>query len=315
MKKMLSFLFVCVLVVLMAANATAADIVAGDTPLEAQIYLDQPAQAPDTAGDDEVVAYSGEGTEPASGEIPPEAPDIGKTPLIDLMNQWESEGYPDDIGNIYYDNENGTIVINLVGATQARKDEILAMLGGADGIVFGESKYSHNQLMEVYRIIAAEMEGKSDEIYGLGLGWAVINNQLTGFGDSGKEERVVVTVDEKIYADYAKNFEARFGDKVYLQAGTQVEMLATDQLESAGMLTGTQDKADYTLPVAVVVVLAILWVGYLRSRQSAAMQTNNGQVVAAQQRISRQQVIEAVKASELQPSPELHERLMKEIQK
>lgn len=129
----------------------------------------------------------------ASESVMEVAPD-----LMGLLNDWEANGYPDDVGGVYYDEATGNMVIMLVNASETRKQELLSMERYLDSahISFGESRYSYNEMLAVQKKIEAEMGGGNQKIYSIGVGWTVVDGNETGFGASGKEFRIVVTVVE-----------------------------------------------------------------------------------------------------------------------
>jgi len=63
----------------------------------------------------------------------------------------------------------------------------------------------NNEILEKYM-------GKDQNIYGMGLGWATVDGKSTGFGESKKEERVVLTVDESVAQEYVNKFYNIYGD-------------------------------------------------------------------------------------------------------
>ena len=83
-------------------------------------------------------------------------------------------------------------------------------------------KYSDEELYKIYDELIAEYMNDSDPnavfaVTGIGVGGAVINGELTGFGESGLEKRVVVTVRYQYYEEYKKKIEDKYGDAVYVE--------------------------------------------------------------------------------------------------
>jgi len=132
----------------------------------------------------------------------------------DLFRIWENEGYPDDIGGVFLvDDTEDTVAFLIVNPTKERIDGLNSMIGS--DIVFYPSKYSYNEL----RRIQAEIENKylepDGKIYGVGVGWS----SDAGFGESEKEFRVIVVVDESEYEVYFDMFLQMYGDKVFVEIG------------------------------------------------------------------------------------------------
>lgn len=103
-------------------------------------------------------------------EIPESATEAAPD-LMGLFNYWETNGYPDDVGGVYYDNATGNMVIMLVNGSEMRKQEILAMEQNMDStrISFGESLYSYNEMLAVQKKIEVELEAGNSKIYSIGI--------------------------------------------------------------------------------------------------------------------------------------------------
>ena len=73
-----------------------------------------------------------------------------------LLQEWETNGYPDDVGSIY--STDGTpynLTVQLVGSDfEARAEEIRAMLDDPSTISFEKGTYSDKQLHEISSEIA-----------------------------------------------------------------------------------------------------------------------------------------------------------------
>lgn len=83
-------------------------------------------------------------------------------------------------------------------------------------------KYSDEELYKIYDELIAEYMNDNDPdavfaVTGIGVGGTVINGELTGFGESGLEKRVVVTVRYQYYEEYKKKIEDKYGDAVYVE--------------------------------------------------------------------------------------------------
>ncbi len=84
-------------------------------------------------------------------------------------------------------------------------------------------KYSDDELYKVYEeLLDKYMNDASDAansfiVTAIGVGGAVIDGQTTGFGESGLEKRVVVTVRYQYYEEYKKLLEEEYGDIVYVE--------------------------------------------------------------------------------------------------
>lgn len=147
------------------------------------------------------------------------------------QQQWDEHGYPDDIGGQY--SKDGSIWVQVVETTPERMEELRGMFGDKISL----TKYSFNELEGVRQEIEAVMQAPESKIYGLGTGWSSNGNGVFGFGESGTEFRVVVIVDKSMYEHYSAEFARQYGDKVYVEAGGQANLL--DARETATSDTQT----------------------------------------------------------------------------
>jgi len=221
-----------------------------------------------------------------------------------LFQDWEMNGYPDDVGGVYYDQDTGGMVILLVNGTDARRQELLALAGNpATGLAFGESRYSYNQMRAVQDEIAARM-GDGD-IHSVAVGWTSANGEVTGFGDSGKEFRVVVSVDEGAYDQYAAAWQAQYGDMVYVETG-----------KAPVLLDDARGANDWLLPAAAVFLLAAaVAVLVRRNARTAAAQTAGGGTVTAPapRHVSEKEAVRAVRDSAVSPPDTARAKLMERL--
>jgi hypothetical protein len=125
---------------------------------------------------------------------------------------WTIFGYPDDVGAMFYDNDTGLYGFSVINPTPGRIAE-LRELAIAD-VVIVTGVYSWNEMNLVRDEIAAMM-GHSHGLYSAGIGSAGV---IRGFGESGKESRVVVRVEESELRRYRAEFARRYGDIVYVYA-------------------------------------------------------------------------------------------------
>ena len=278
-----------------------------------------------------------------------EAPAIELELAFDnAFKQWEISGYPDDIGGVYYDSDLGKMGILIVNPEQGRIDELRAMF--SDGVVLTPSTFSYNELRLAQEEIDAIMAPGSG-IYSTGVGWTSTDGIVHGFGESGKEFRLVVGVDESVFDHYSEGFAALYGDRVVIEASSQV---ALDSIsESGGLLDGGMvdnggGDALASRPIAPIVPVdisaalsgsaffpptyanpdngiwlwAILGVGLagilllllrLRPRPVHAMQTADGGVVVGSSAVSKKQVVDAIRNSAIAPSDGLFDRVSEQI--
>jgi len=226
---------------------------------------------------------------------------LAKEPFSDaqaLYNDWETNGYPDDVGNVYFDDATSDLVITLVNPTEARKQEIFGMIKTTAHLSFGESQYAYNDMLKVQKEIEAEVLSKKKNISGVGIGWRIDGDKVTGFGPSGKEARVVVTVDPGMLEEYTKTLRAQYGDMVYVESGS-----APVPLDSANS-ANKQKLIPWVWPVSIAMLFVIACAAYITARRRLVlvMQTSHGTTIAQAQRLNNGMVIQAVKGSTFTPS-------------
>ena len=81
-------------------------------------------------------------------------------------------------------------------------------------------KYTEERLYEIYNEIVADYMSDYTQVpivMACGVCAAEINGVVTGFGESGTEKRVVVSVRYQYYEEYKKMLEAKYGDAVYVE--------------------------------------------------------------------------------------------------
>lgn len=149
-----------------------------------------------------------------------------------LLQEWETNGYPDDVGSIY--STDGTpynLTVQLVGSDfEARAEEIRAMLDDPSTISFEKGTYSDKQLHEISSEIADAYIKDGTGVQSVGVGWG----SNGGFGASGKEMRVIVTADEDRAVDLYQELGSKYGDAVIVEA-------AKGELQPTEESSGTED--------------------------------------------------------------------------
>ncbi len=132
-----------------------------------------------------------------------------------LLQYWEENGYPDDVGSIY--STDGTpynLTVQLVGDDiSAREDEIRAMLDDPSTISFEKGTYTDRQLHEISAEITDAYMTDGSGVQSVGVGWG----SNGGFGASGKETRVVVVADEDRAIGLAQELGNQYGEAVIVE--------------------------------------------------------------------------------------------------
>ena len=122
--------------------------------------------------------------------------------------------------------EHMTVVINSAEAEQ----ELLSMIADPSTltVIVSETAYTERELLQVQQeIVDTYMVGPDPVVHGCGVGWATIDGEVTGFGESGKENRVVVMVLPEYADEYSAMLREQYGDMVYVEgSGRPVEETA-----------------------------------------------------------------------------------------
>ncbi len=227
----------------------------------------------------------------------------------ELFNKWTKEGYPDDVGGVYYDSDLDKLVFTLVNKTDARMDEIRSLVTDPENLAFDEWKYSYNDLLAVMKDIEREMWDQPNEpvIYGVGIGWTTIDGEVTGFGEGGKEFRVVVQVSENVFSELTEKYRDKYGDMVYVE-GSQGIVPLDDAKQSTGY-------DPWILAIIILFCVAIFGIFILNRRGVIfSMQTADGDTVNATKPMGRKEVIAAVRESQLEPSDRVYKLIRERME-
>ena len=113
----------------------------------------------------------------------------------DLYQHWSMTEMPDwvcSVSSTDGTSSNLTVLVN----SQAAADELADMVEDESGleIIVADGVYSHNELLHVQNEIAQKYMGPDGPVVSVGTGWALIDGEVTGFGESGRESRVVVGI-------------------------------------------------------------------------------------------------------------------------
>ena len=159
-----------------------------------------------------------------------------------LFQYWEEFGYPDDVAGVYStDGSAYNLTVQLVGDEDgSREAEIRAMLNDDSEVTFESSTYSQERLQSINQEITEFYMYEGSGIYGSGIGWGLDG----GFGESGSEFRVVVTVDETRLEEYRSIFSGIYGDAVVLEAGEPPVFTMEEELTLGSELPEAPQEHD-----------------------------------------------------------------------
>lgn len=238
-------------------------------------------------------------------------------PIIEeMVASWEENGYPDFVGHVYYDQETDKFKLGLVEMDDPEAEELIASLEEIDNIEIETATFAYNDLLKIQTSISEELEKSSNNeegINGVGVGWTTIDGEVSGFGSSGKEFRVIVTVDESVYDEYKEKFASAYGEKVYVESGefgTFADDIAREDIQPISI---QNNQLWIYLSLFVLFCAVIIFVFITYQKFTIAKQTISGHVVSSSQPLSKKEVISAVKENKVKPSDDIYERIVSKI--
>lgn len=215
--------------------------------------------------------------------------------VMELYNDWETNGYPDYVAGVFSTNGGWEMTILLVEGYDDKAEEVLSLVENTDGLTVDTgAKYSHNALLAVQAEIVAEyMQNGNGDVIGCGTGWHTVDGEVTGFGESGKESRVVVSVKSEKAQAYADLFAEKYGGMVVVESSDGIV------LDTAAEESGSAGANPIWIAVTALAV-CVLGSGLMFARRRA-LSTATGQVVTEGGRPSRQAVAKAVAQAQYTP--------------
>ena len=188
----------------------------------------------------------------------------------ELYQHWSMNGMPDWVCAVVSADgysERLAVVVN----SQAAAGELAAMVKehASVEIIVAEGSYGYNELLKAQEEISGEYmraDGKSP-VVSVGTGLAIIDNKVVGFGESGKELRVVVGVLKEYAEEYRALFQKRYGDMVYVDV-TEQAVLTEDMGLREQLPLETASHKWYLWGAAVLCVIAagVFWQSRRRAR-------------------------------------------------
>lgn len=156
---------------------------------------------------------------------------------FDLLARWEQDGYPEDVTGVFYNTESGTLSILLTQNTEARRAELSGSIEDGEKVLFFDGAYSHARLAAVQNTIAEELNaGTAEGLQKVVLGWGAQG----GFGENGKDFRVVVVADDGKADQLAARYAAEYGDIVVVEKASE--------WRAAENAAGQEQPAEDTAP-------------------------------------------------------------------
>lgn len=190
-----------------------------------------------------------------------------------LWDDWSINGAPDWFccaSSTDGTSEHMTFVVKSAEA----EEELLAMLpaDAALDVVVSETAYTQAELLKIQEeIINTYMSGEQPPVAGVGIGWTVVDGNVTGFGESGREDRVVVNVLADQMDTVGAEIQETYGDAVYLEASEGYAMAEEAVADIAVEETAGQNQTTAILGACIAAaLLAVITALVRRSRNKQA---------------------------------------------
>ncbi len=234
--------------------------------------------------------------------------------IEEMVAGWEENGYPDFVGHIYYDQETDNFKLGLVEMDGPEAGELISSLEGIDDIEIESATFAYNELLKIQASISKELEKHDNEegINGVAVGWTTIDGEVSGFGESGKEFRVIVTVNDSVYDEYKEKFASIYGEKVYVESGDFVTFADDIAREDIQLISKQNNQLWIYLSLFVLACAVIIFV-FTHQKFTTAKQLISGHVVSSSQPLSKKEVIYSVKENKVKPSDDIYEKIVSKI--
>lgn len=199
------------------------------------------------------------------------AEEPGYENIGELYRYWSVNGTPEWVSSVYAtEGSVSSLTVLLVNGYEDKEAELRSMLRDDSTltVVLGGA-YSEAAMLRVQGEIVAEYMVTPGKVASCGVGWAIINGAASGFGESGRESRVVVAVLEDYFEELKAELLDKYGDIVYVQAvsGYPTDLGASAEDASIGII-GSADgptsifisrggAPDWVLIVSVLIILAL----------------------------------------------------------
>lgn len=223
----------------------------------------------------------------------------------DLFLYWTEHGYPDYVGGVWStDGSVRNMTVSLVDSSA--QSEILELIENDDTVKFETASYSRNELMALQK----ELDMYFDR--GVGL-------FSTSLDDIGNAVTLGLDLDNETDAmrEFMDMCTERYGGMVKFENSGK-PMIEIEGGNNAIPISGVveDDAPNLTGSVWLVLLLGLAVGAYLifSSRRSAVMDTGSGNITSSE-KLSIHEVKELVGTSNIEPTAELDEKIMRHIDK
>lgn len=258
------------------------------------------------------------------------SPLLGEGILENPYEFWETNGYPDNIsfaqalnGYAFIDGKPTIWYIGIIDADETSRQEVINLISSKCSVVFIDCTHTHEQRQAAFNAIRDMQDEK------------IINVTF-----AINVDKILVIVSDEDVADYEEVLFAQFGDIVIVISAMLVTTYAakTDvdisdnpimavYVSDDGYVAfevepdtiyneseGSKQNNWVILPTILLLLCGVTIILYFnRSRLMLAPQTDNGNFIASNTRISRKQTIAAIKDSTLTPSVDVFRTIKEKI--
>ena len=186
--------------------------------------------------------------------------------MNELYQHWSETQMPDWVCSVV-SADGSSERLAVVVSSQAAADELAAMVedGSSVEIIVADGSYGYNELLRVQDEISRKYmkDDGTGPVVSIGTGLAVIDGEVVGFGESGKELRVVVGVPAEYADEYRERFQKEYADMVYVEVQEGMTLNTDMALQQPAMV----QPVIYVLAGVVLLGIALTVGIFLRRKQ------------------------------------------------
>lgn len=213
------------------------------------------------------------------------AAESGTITSTELVRNWLQNGYPDDVGGIYYSDKGITIIV--VDLTVERVAEIRGLVSDPNKINFVSGKYSYNEMI----VVMSEIEKDLSEKTGI---YAVCIDEPNNC--------ILVDVREDVLESTISKYEKKYGQMVHVQIG-----------EPAQDITNiNKDSHTWFFMAAMILMIAMLVISFSIKNKQVVLQTVNGSI-DTRNILSSKQTVRLVKDSCFTPREQCYQAVKSKV--
>lgn len=188
--------------------------------------------------------------------------------MAELYQHWCATQMPDWVCSVVSadgSSERLAVVVN----SNAAAENLTVMVEDASSveIIVADGSYGYNELLQVQETIAGEYMGTNGKggVVSIATGLALVDGKVVGFGESGKELRVIVGVQPQYADEFRNRFQKQYGDMVYVEVAEDVV-----RMDAVLEPPVTHQYRGYVIGVLALLASAAAVFLLIRRRNSAA---------------------------------------------